>query len=168
MVCHYVGFIRPYSNHYLSHYVFVVQFLLLSVFFYHLFNKSLLKNAILIVLISVVGILTFQYYNNPNLYYHFNLLEIALTTLPLVLYGIIFLFKNLKRFHPYFYFTLGLIFYLCSSASIFLSGNTEYVFFTQPFFFDIWVFDYLFYLLFQFLVFREWQYLTGRKVIFPV
>jgi hypothetical protein len=163
MVCHYIGYMNPYSNHYLSHYVFVVQFILLSIFFHQLFSKRFLKIIVLVVLFAVIGILTIQYVNNPNLYYHFNLLEIGLTTLPLVLYGGIFLLKNLKNLHPYFYFTLGLIFYLISSSAIFLSGNTEYVIFEKPLFVDIWVFDYLFYLLYMFLVFREWQFLTGKK-----
>lgn len=162
LVCNYIGYNYPNSNFYLSHYYFNIQFILLSIFFFSLFNSKFIKNSILAIAAVVFLTLTYQYASNPDLYFQFNILEIALTFLSLILYGTLFLVKNLKSVHLYFYFTLGLLFYLSSSSAIFLSGNTEYVIFKEPFFFDIWVFNSLFFILYQFLIFKEWKLLNGK------
>jgi hypothetical protein len=46
--------------------------------------------------------------------------------------------------------------------SIFLSGNTDSVIFTEPFILDFWFFNSLFYILYQFLIFKEWRSLNNK------
>lgn len=162
-VCNYIGFLYPNSNFFLSHYYFVFQFLFLSLFFYNLFAHRYLKNAVLFLLILELSILGFQYYTKPSIYWYFNNFEIGSTSALLILYSAIYLIINLKKgMHPYYYFCAGLIIYLSSSSLIFLSGNTELVFFKEPFFVDIWILNSLFYILYQFLIFKEWNYLKNN------
>ncbi len=104
-----------------------------------------------------------QYFKNPLLYWQFNTFEIGATSVLLIFYCLVYFFKNLKVTHEYFYFCLGLTYYLTSSVLIFLSGNTEFVFFVKPFYFDIWIFNSLFYILYRFFIFKEWRLLTGIK-----
>lgn len=160
LLCNIIGFLKPNSNFFLSHYYFNIQFVVLSFFFYKLFKEKLLKLLVVINWIVVILIIGYQYIANPELYWKFNIFEIGITSIILFAYCVIYFFKNLEVNHSYFYFCLGLTFYLSSSAFIFLSGNTELVFFEKPFYFDIWVFNSLFYILYQSLIFKEWKLLN--------
>lgn len=164
LLCNIIGFLYPNSNFFLSHYYFNFQFITLNLFFYKSFSNQKLKQIMIMVFVSVLLFLGYQYYNKPSLYWEFNLVEIALTSIPLLCYAVYFIVSNLKNHkHNYFYFCNGLIIYLTSSAGIFLSGNTESVIFTEPFVLDFWFFNSLFYILYQFLIYKEWKALNFRR-----
>jgi len=166
LLCNIIGFCYPGSNFFLSHYYFIFQFIALSIFFYSLFSSIVLKRGILFFLILVLTLLAIQYYKAPDLYWRFNLFEIGITSTLLILYSLIFLIQNFKTAkHSYQYFCNGLIVYLASSLSIFLSGNSDSVIFTEPFVLDFWFFNSLFYILYQFLIFKEWKALNHKEVI---
>lgn len=165
LCCNIIGFNYPGSNFFLSHYYFIFQFISLSLFFYSLLSGALLKKMILVLLILVLMVLLVQYYKTPNLYWRFNLLEIGITSGLLILYALIFLIQNFKNTKSdYLYFCNGLIIYLASSLSIFLSGNTDSVIFEEPFLLDFWFFNSLFYILYQFLIFKEWKILRYKSL----
>ena len=52
--------------------------------------------------------------------------------------------------------------YLSCSIAIFLSGNLELVLIEKPYI-DIWVFNSIFYIVFQIFIFREYLFLK-RKI----
>jgi len=164
LLCHIIGFLYPNSNFFLSHYYFIFQFITLNLFFYKSFSSKVLKQIMVIVFVLVMLFLAYQYFDNPSLYWEFNLIEIAITSIPLLFYAIYFIISNFKKHkHNYFYFCNGLIIYVTSSASIFLSGNSDSVFFTEPFVLDFWFFNSLFYILYQFLIYKEWKVLNFRR-----
>lgn len=165
LLCNIIGFCYPGSNFFLSHYYFIFQFIALSIFFYNLFSSIALKRMILFFLVLVLVLLTVQYAVTPGLYWRFNLFEIGIISALLILYGLIFVVRNFKIAQPdYVYFCNGLIIYLASSLSIFLSGNTDSVIFTEPFVLDFWFFNSLFYILYQILIFKEWKALNHKAV----
>ena len=167
LCCNVIGFIYPGSNFFLAHYYFIFQFVSLSLFFYSLLSGALLKKMVFVFLVMVLIVLSVQYYRTPDLYWRFNLFEIGVTSGLLILYALIFLMQNFKSTKPdYLYFCNGLIIYLASSLSIFLSGNSDSVIFTEPFVLDFWFFNSLFYIVYQFLIFKEWKvlrYKSARK-----
>lgn len=164
LFCNIIGFFHPGSNFFLSHYYFIFQFIALSIFFRNLFSNIVLKKMILFFLAVVLILLTIQYYREPSLYWRFNLFEIIVTSVLLILYALIFLIQNLKKVKSnYLYFVNGLVIYLISSLSIFLTGNTDSVIFTEPFLLDFWFFNSLFYILYQFLIFKEWKALAIKE-----
>ena len=163
LCCNIIGFYAPGSYFFLSHYYFIFQFIALSIFFRSLLPSPVLKKAILFFLVAVLILLAIQYYKTPDLYWRFNLLEIGVTSVLLVVYALIYLIQNFKNFKSsYIYFSNGLIIYLVSSSTIFLSGNTESILFTEPFVLDFWFFNSLFYILYQFLIFKEWKTLNKK------
>lgn len=163
LLCNIIGFYAPGSNFFLSHYYFVFQFVFLSVFFRSLFSNVILRRVILVFLVLVLVLLAIQYYRTPDLYWRFNLFEIGVTSILLVVYALTYLIQNFKNFKAnYMYFANGLIIYLVSSSTIFLSGNTDSVIFTEPFLLDFWFFNSLFYILYQYLIFKEWKNLNKR------
>ncbi|KAF2327235.1 hypothetical protein [Flavobacterium daemonense] len=124
----------------------------------------MLKRIMVIVFVSVLLFLGYQYYSKPSLYWGFNLVEIAITSIPLLFYAVYFIISNFKKHkHNYFYFCNGLIIYVTSSAGIFLSGNSDSVIFTEPFLLDFWFFNSLFYILYQFMIYKEWKTLNFRR-----
>ncbi|MEC4004335.1 hypothetical protein OX283_006685 [Flavobacterium sp. SUN052] len=130
-----------------------------------MFDKKIIKQFIVFNFFAIVVVLGFQYYTTPELYWNFNILEIGLTSSVLIIYCLIHFYEHLKTTYKYFFFCFGLTFYLTSSMLIFLSGNTTLVFFTEPFYMDIWVFNSLFYIFYQYLVFKEWRFLNNKVVI---
>mgnify|MGYP003577222504 CR=1 FL=1 len=164
LCCNIIGFYRPGSNFFLSHYYFIFQFIALSIFFRSLFSNVVLKNTILFFLVLVLILLAIQYYKKPDLYWKFNLFEIGATSVLLIIYALTFVIQNIRIAKvDYLYFSNGLIIYLISSLSIFLSGNTDSVIFTEPFLLDFWFFNSLFYILYQFLIFKEWKVLRYKR-----
>ncbi|WP_139149645.1 hypothetical protein [Flavobacterium caeni] len=159
LFCHIIGFLKPNSNFFLSHYYFNFQFVLLSLFFYHLFADRRKKIFVLAMLVLVTLFLAYQYYTTPGLYWIFNIYEIGITTLLLMLYAGFSIMEFNRR---YSHFCFGLIIYLSCSCFIFMSGNTDLVLTTEPFIVDIWVFNSLFYICYQVMIYREWKVLTGR------
>ena len=162
--CNVMGFLKPGSNFFLSHYYFGFQFICLSFFFYNVFTEVWIKKLIQFVLIGVFIFLGVQYVLEPELYWKFNVWEIGVTSILLIAYGLIYLFSNFdKPSHEYFYFCNGMIIYVASSCSIFLTGNQDSVILEKPFVLDFWFFNSLFYILYQFFIYKEWCVLNSSE-----
>lgn len=164
LCCHIIGFLYPNENFFLSHYYFVIQFIMLSLFFNQLFKNKLLKKIVYINLGIVLLILCFQYYKRPSMYWEFNIFEIGTTSILLILYSTVYFYENIKESYKYHFFCYGLTFYLMSSCLIFLTGNTQLVFINEPVYLDIWIFNSLFFILFQILIYKEWQFLEKKEI----
>mgnify|MGYP000599965137 CR=1 FL=1 len=150
------------KNLFLTHYYFIIQSLFLSVFYYFIIQsqkiKKLIKTVVLITLIS----LTIQYYLYPKLYYLFNVYEIFICIIPIVIYALSHLFQTLGNPNKkYIYITSGVLIYFLPHALVFSSGNL------MP---DLpaninqilWLLNAILYVFFLILIFVEW-YKNFRK-----
>ncbi len=145
------------NNFFISHFYFNFQFLFLSFLFYNLFENRILKHIVIINLLGSWFFLALQYSLDPSLFWRFNLTEILFISFLLIVYSLINLYNNLgKEKKSYFYFSIGLIMYLLCSSVIFMSGNLELVFLKKPYI-DIWIFNSLFYIVYQVFIFKEWK-----------
>ncbi|WP_320814319.1 hypothetical protein [Flavobacterium sp.] len=115
--------------------------------------------AIFIIFISIN---LYLYFDDPGLYWKFNLFEIVTISFVTLVYTLIHLYNNLGEEKNYFYFTIGVSMYMLSTSIIFLLGNVELVFMKEPYI-DIWVFNSIFFIVYQFLIFKEWRYLNLLK-----
>lgn len=157
--CHVIGILKPNSNFFISHFYFIFQFTFLSYLYYTLFESKFFKKAIVVVYISQIFILAYMYASDTSLFWKFNHYEIIATSLILVFYALYFIYKELDKVHFYYNFSIGLVLYLLCSISIFLYGNLELVLIEDPYI-DIWIFNTIFYILFQFMIFREYAFFT--------
>lgn len=164
LCCNIIGMIYPNENFFLSHYYFIIQFVLLSLFFSNVLLNPFLKKMVYVNLIIVLISLVIQYTETPSLYWKFNNYEIGVTSLLLILYSVFYFYENIRNAYIYHYFCMGLTFYLTSSCLIFLTGNTQLVFSNEPVYLDIWIFNSLFFILFQILIFKEWKILKSNSV----
>jgi len=163
LCCNIIGILYPNENFFLSHYYFVIQFIMLSLFFNQVFKNKILKKIVYSNLVIVLLVLSFQYYQTPSLYWKFNYFEIGSTSILLILYSIIYFYENLKDSFKYHFLCYGLTFYLMSSCLIFLTGNTQLVFMYEPVYIDIWIFNSLFFILFQIFIYKEWLFLIKKE-----
>ena len=106
-------------------------------------------------------ILAVMYIFDPSLFWRFNEYEIIATSFILVVYAFYFIYKEMDKVHYYYNFSIGLILYLLCSVSIFLYGNLELVLIENPHI-DIWIFNTVFYIIFQFMIFREYAFFTSK------
>lgn len=157
VICHIVGMSETNSNFYVSHFYFFFQFTFLSYFFYTQISSRRIKKIIVLIYIIQFIILSYTYYNEPQLFWRFNTFEIISTSLILIIYTLIFLLRNLEFNHQYFNFLIGLILYLSCSIAIFISGNLDLVLWQKPYI-DIWIFNSIFYIVFQYFLFREFVF----------
>lgn len=93
------------NNLYLKHFYFIIQFVVLSLFFGELFTRTQKKviSCILVIIILILGI---QYYTTPILFYRFNNLEIFITSIPLIVYSIVHLYNSLNKPPKYMYINI--------------------------------------------------------------
>ncbi|MFV0566293.1 MAG: hypothetical protein ACK5NB_10735 [Flavobacteriaceae bacterium] len=171
-VCHGIGLfsyifgmLRLDANFFVSHLYFIFQFVFLSYLFYGIIKNKRIKNTIVIVFFVEMVLLAFSYISNPGLFWQFNTFEIVSTSFVLITYAFTFIFLNIDKVHKYFNFCIGLILYLLCSASIFMSGNTDLVLFSNAYIYiDIWVLNSIFYIVFQYKIYQEYRFLKAGRI----
>lgn len=162
--CNIIGTLNPNSNFFLSHLYFGFQFVLLSILYYNLIlNKIFKKNIIVITIIQSIYLIGF-YIINKEAFWNFNTYEIISTSFILIFYAQYFLFQNIEKTHKYFNFSIGLTIYLSCSIAIFLSGSLDLVLCEEPYI-DIWVFNSIFYIVFQYFIYKEYLFVKNRTKI---
>ena len=157
--CHALGFLKPGSNIFISHFYFNLQFIIVTLFFVFLFYKNK-KVVLTISLLSllVLSVIFGSYFLNYYNFWEFNLVEIALTSFTLFGYIVYYFYYTFKEKNvKFYYFFGGLGVYLLSSCLIFLTGNVELVIIDKPYL-DIWVLNSIFYIMFQYFIFKELKY----------
>ena len=110
-------------NLFLSHFYFIGQFIILS-FFYHTILKNARQQKIVKIGVAV-GLLAIaiQYAFDPSLFFKFNLFEIFVTALLLIIFATFNFYNMLNEKKEFYYINMGLLFYLFGSTVLFFVGN---------------------------------------------
>lgn len=156
--------LQSIDNLYFIHVYFIGQFLCLG-FFY----KSLMKTKSQVAIIQysmLIGcvILIVDYTINPEQFFKFNLLEIALTSLLVVLYAIMHLYNMLLEKKEYYYLTIGIITYLLASTVLFFVGNLT-IGLSDAVKFLTWILNAIFVIVYQLFILFEWKISFYNKAI---
>lgn len=144
------------NNLYLSHLYFISQFLLLSLFYGRLFTR-VQRLLVHIICVAVLLTLAIHYFMDPGIWYTFSLLEVFLTSFPLVIYSIIHLYNSLNKKGAYLYINAGVLMYLSSSTLIFLLGNYQFGL-DENTVSNMWFMNKVLYLVYLLLILFEWKY----------
>ena len=152
------------GNLFLSHYYFISQFVILSLFYRNLFTK-LQKKLVGLSISLVLIILAIRFFLNPSLYFNFDLFEIFICAIPLIAFAVIHLYNSLTESKGFLYVNASILIYISTSTLIFFLGK----YLSQSnslmnFGFDIWFLNSIFYLIFLVLIFIEW-YKNYRPVM---
>ena len=143
------------NNLYLSHYYFISQFVILSLFYRTLF-ETVQKKIVTTLLILVLGTLCIQYMIWPELYFKFNTTEVFITCFPLVMYSVVHLYNSLSKSAKYMYINAGVLIYITTSTLIFILGDYLSSFIISSVDNYIWLINQILYLIYLVLIFTEW------------
>ena len=112
-----------HNNLYLSHFYFILQFIILSAFYYLLLQNNFIKKGIKIFLGVTILLLSLEYFYYPILFFQFNLFEFFITSFSLIIYAALYFYQMLDKQKEFYYINMGILIYLFASSIIFLSGN---------------------------------------------
>jgi len=144
------------QNLYLSHFYFGYQFILFSIFYLSIFHQKkqqILIKSIFFIVIIFLGLYHIIY---PKELFEFNLLEVFITSFPLVIYSVIHLYNSLTTKGKYLYINAAILIYLSSSTLIFFLGN-HLATFKNEVVVNIWFIHKLLRLVFLTLILLEWK-----------
>lgn len=141
-------------NLFLSHYYFILQFVILSLFYRSLFTKPQ-KRLVDVLLVLIITILGFQFAILPELYFKFNTTEVFMTSSPIIVYSVIHLYNSLSKSSKYMYINIGVLIYLTISTLIFILGDylSEVSYEAGK---NIWFINKVMYASYLILIFIEW------------
>lgn len=109
------------------------------------------------LLIGVFVLIGIQYWLDPGLYLRYNPLGISMTQMILVVYSLLYLYRNLTERGNFYLVNIGFLIYFSSSTLIFTAGNLA---FDDDFVKSIsWILvkvNVVIYFIFQILIFVEW------------
>lgn len=156
--------LQSIDNLYFIHVYFIGQFLCLG-FFYKTLMKT--KTQVAIIQYSMLAgcvILIVDYTINPEQFFKFNLLEIALTSLLVVLYAVMHLYNMLLEKKQYYYLTIGIITYLLASTVLFFVGNLT-IGLSDAVKFLTWTLNAILVIVYQLFILFEWKISFYNKAI---
>ncbi len=148
---------RLYNNNlFLSHFYFIGQFIMLSLFYSKLVKGDFQKKVIRIGLILVLSTLVIQYTVKPELFLKFNLYEIFITSFLIIIYATFHFYNMLDEKKEFYFINMGVIMYLFGSTILFLVGNLT-TNFSAKFSFITWTLNVILYAIYQLFILYEWK-----------
>ena len=141
----------------------IAQFILLSLFYYAIFEMQNRRKYILIILIIVSIILGVQYIWTPNLFFNYNTIGIIATSSILISYAITYFFyyigdKELKLYLV----NSGILIYLLGTILIFSIANVGLKI-ARDIEVALWILNAFIYLVFQVIITTQWFVDRKRK-----
>lgn len=152
------------NNLYLSHLYFIGQFLILSLFYGTIFKTQKLKKHTLLIGTIGLAIIAVQYIFDPRQFFKFNLFEISITSLLVLIFAVIHLYNMLTEKKEFYYINWGIIIYLFGSTILFIAGNLivtlnrEYT--KLP-----WILNAFLYIVYQLFITFEWFKNYSKRAI---
>lgn len=144
------------NNLFLSHFYFILQFVLLSFFYLNLGLDRLQEKIIKFGFVFCLSILGIQYALDFSLINKFNLFEIFITSFLIIIYGTFQLYNLLNEKKEFYYINLGILIYLFGSTVLFLAGNLATKMAAE--FNDIpWILNAFLYVVYQLFILYEWK-----------
>jgi len=141
------------SNLFLSHYYFIIQFILLSIFY-----VELLKYKWIYVILGLsICLLGYQYITDEDLYFKYNALGMFFTQIIIVVYALLYMYQSLTGSKEFTIVNVGIFMYLLASALIFASGNLIFNIDVPESFSNLLLdINLILFLVYQILIFIEW------------
>jgi hypothetical protein len=152
------------NNLFMSHFYFIGQFVILSLFYLKLVKDQFQKKAIKIGFVLVLLTLAIQYGLKPELFVRFNLYEIFITSFLLIIYATFHFYNMLDEKKEYYFINMGILLYLFSSTILFLVGNLT-IKFSAKFTFITWILNAGLIVVYHLFIMYEWKVSYYKKKI---
>jgi hypothetical protein len=152
------------NNLYLSHFYFIGQFFVLGLFYGTIFKTKKLKKDTLAIGIIGLAIIGVEYIFDPSQFFKFNIFEIFITSLLVMIFAVIHLYNMLSEKKEFYYINWGIIIYLFGSTILFITGNLivtlnrEYT--KLP-----WILNAFLYIIYQLFITYEWYSNFSKRTV---
>ena len=153
------------NNMIIGHCDTTFQFILISLFFASMFTSQVQKKIVYFFLVLLPLILFTRFAIYPELLFKYDNVETFSTAMLLIVYATLHLYNMLNREKKFFYVTVGLLIYIVGSTTIVLTGNILIALNDMKLYKNIWLFNVLFYLIYQLFVIFEWYKNYRQKPI---
>ncbi|WP_246020814.1 hypothetical protein [Flavobacterium humi] len=144
------------NNLFLSHFYFIIQFIILSFFYITILTEEYQKKIVKIGLALGLSALGIQYAINKDAFYSFNLFEIFITSFLLIIYATLYFYNLLNEKRKFYYINMGILIYLFGSTVLFLAGNLVATLVSKTNRIT-WILNAFLYIVYQLFVWIEWQ-----------
>lgn len=111
------------NNLFLVNSFFIGQMILLGLFYNSILKVKIQKQFVKVSLFLALLVLIIQFIITPQEFLKFNLFEITLTSLLIVVFALLHFYNMLSENKTYYYASMGIIIYLLSSTVLFIIGN---------------------------------------------
>lgn len=152
-----------FQNLIISHFYFILQLVILSHFYLVLISNVKQKNLINFIILFCIISLGAQYLLNPDLINTFNLFEIVITSLSLIIIISFHLYNMLTSKKEFFLVSVGLIIYLFSSTFLFLLMHFN-VLIQSPLLNMIYPINSILIIIYQLFIFAEWKINYSKSI----
>lgn len=142
---------------------FIGQMILLGLFYESIFKIKKQKVFVKWSLVSALLILFIQLLIDSNEFFKFNLLEITITSLVIMVSALIHFYNMLVTNKQYYYFTIGVICYLLTSTVIYLVGNLTSGL-SNDFKYLSWRLNAFLILIYYLFILYEWKVSFSKKI----
>jgi len=142
---------------------FIGQMILLGLFYESIFKIKKQRMFAKFSLAAALLILIIQLLIDSDQFFKFNLLEITITSLVIMILALIHFYNMLVSYKEYYYFTIGLICYLLSSTVIYLVGNLT-LGLSNDFKYLSWRFNAFLVLLYYLFILYEWKISFSKRI----
>lgn len=143
-------------NLWLSHFYFILQFIILSIFYIIILKDDFQKELVKLGLVIAGFTLGIQYAFHTELFYKFNLFEIFLTSYLLIIYSTFHFYNLLSVKREFYYINMGILIYLFGSTILFLTGNLMTLLSSKMNKWS-WLLNAILYIVYQCFVLFEWK-----------
>jgi len=145
---------------------FIGQMILLGLFYNSLLKLKSQKIFVKVSIVVALLILIIQCALDPSQFLKFNMFEIALTCLLIVVFALFHLYNMLTEAKMYYYASIGIIIYLFASTVLFLIGNLSFSL-SEDLKYLIWTLNAFLALAYQFFILYEWKVSFYNKSLRP-
>jgi hypothetical protein len=141
---------------------FIGQMILLGLFYNSILKVKIQKRFVKVSLILSLLVLITQFINSPQEFLKFNLFEITLTSLLIVVFALLHFYNMLTENKTYYYVNIGIILYLLSSTVLFIIGNLTSVLNNEVKYLS-WQLNAFLNIIYYLFIFYEWKVSFSKK-----
>ncbi|UPZ15787.1 hypothetical protein [Flavobacterium humidisoli] len=150
------------NNLFLVNSFFIGQMILLGLFYNSILKVKIQKRFVKVSLILGLLVLITQFINAPQEFLKFNLFEITLTSLLIVVFALLHFYNMLTENKTYYYVNIGIILYLLSSTVLFIIGNLTSVLNNEVKYLS-WQLNAFLNIIYYLFIFYEWKVSFSKK-----
>lgn len=149
-------------NLYLANTYLIMQFLMLSLFYYEIFKEQKKRKYILVMMFILLTVLGVQYAWTPDLFFQYNTVGVIVTSTVLIFYSITYFFNYISDKELKLYLVnSGILIYLLGTILLFSIANIGLKL-EQETEIALWILNAFIFLVFQVIILVQW-YIDRKK-----